>query len=44
MGIPAIKYAMDPNGYYGGLPRLPLLPPTAAQKVEVELMMRSFRN
>jgi 4-hydroxy-2-oxoglutarate aldolase len=44
MGIPAIKYAMDLNGYYGGLPRLPLLPPTAAQKVEVELMMRSFRN
>ena len=44
MGIPAIKYAMDLNGYYGGLPRLPLLPPTQAQKVEVEAMMNSFPN
>jgi 4-hydroxy-2-oxoglutarate aldolase len=35
---------MDLNGYYGGLPRLPLLPPTAAQKAEVEAMMSSFRN
>jgi len=44
MGIPAIKYAMDLNGYYGGLPRLPLLPPTAAQKAEVDALMSSFRN
>ena len=26
-GIPGLKYAMDLNGYYGGPPRLPLLPP-----------------
>ena len=44
MGIPAIKYAMDLNGYYGGLPRLPLLPLTAAQKAEVESVMNPFRN
>ena len=44
MGIPAIKYAMDLNGYYGGLPRLPLLPLTAAQKTEVENVMNPFRN
>jgi 4-hydroxy-2-oxoglutarate aldolase len=44
MGIPAIKYAMDLNGYYGGLPRLPLLPLTAAQKAEVENVMNPFRN
>jgi 4-hydroxy-2-oxoglutarate aldolase len=44
LGIPAIKYAMDLNGYYGGLPRLPLLPPTAEQKKEVEGLMASFRN
>jgi 4-hydroxy-2-oxoglutarate aldolase len=44
MGIPAIKYAMDLNGYYGGLPRLPLLPLTGAQKTEVESLMNSFRN
>lgn len=44
MGIPAIKYAMDLNGYYGGPPRLPLLPLTAAQKTEVEGKMLFFRN
>jgi 4-hydroxy-2-oxoglutarate aldolase len=44
LGIPAIKYAMDLNGYYGGLPRLPLLPLTAGQKSEVEALMSSFRN
>lgn len=44
MGIPAVKYAMDLNGYYGGPPRLPLLPLTAAQKTEVEGMMSKFRN
>ena len=44
LGIPAIKYAMDLNGYYGGLPRLPLLPLTAAQKSEIESLMSSFRN
>lgn len=44
MGIPAIKYAMDLNGYYGGLPRMPLLPVTAAQKIEIESIMSPFRN
>lgn len=44
LGIPAIKYAMDLNGYYGGLPRLPLLPLNAAQKSEIEGLMASFRN
>jgi 4-hydroxy-2-oxoglutarate aldolase len=44
LGIPAIKHAMDLNGYYGGLPRLPLLPLTAAQKSEIEGLMANFRN
>lgn len=44
MGIPAVKYAMDLNGYYGGLPRLPLLPLTALQKSDVEAHMRPFPN
>src|SRR5215472_4348068 len=44
LGIPAIKYAMDLNGYYGGSPRLPLLPLTAAQKAEVEAAMARFPN
>jgi len=44
LGIPAIKYAMDLNGYYGGLPRMPLLPLTAAQKAEIETHMTLFRH
>jgi dihydrodipicolinate synthase/N-acetylneuraminate lyase len=44
LGIPAIKYAMDLNGYYGGLPRSPLLSPTQNQKAEIEALMNSFRN
>lgn len=42
LGIPAIKYAMDLKGYYGGLPRAPLLPLTASQKLEIEVLMASF--
>ncbi len=44
MGIAAVKYAMDLNGYYGGSPRLPLLPLSAAQKTEIEGLMANFRN
>jgi dihydrodipicolinate synthase/N-acetylneuraminate lyase len=44
MGIAAVKYAMDLNGYYGGTPRLPLLPLSAAQKTEIEGLMANFRN
>jgi 4-hydroxy-2-oxoglutarate aldolase len=44
LGIPAIKYAMDLNGYYGGLPRLPLLPLSAGVKSEIEAQMAAFRN
>ncbi len=44
LGIPAVKYALDMNGYYGGPPRLPLLPLTAAQKVDIEAHMALFPN
>jgi len=43
-GIPATKYAMDLNGYFGGAPRLPLLPLDAAVKSEVERLMADIRN
>jgi 4-hydroxy-2-oxoglutarate aldolase len=35
-GIPGLKYAMDLNGYYGGPPRLPLvpLPPQARPEID----------
>ena len=44
LGIPAMKYALDLNGYYGGPPRLPLLPLTADLKAEVEKLMSDIRN
>jgi 4-hydroxy-2-oxoglutarate aldolase len=44
IGIPGVKYALDLNGYYGGPPRLPLLPLTADLKREVEQMMSDIRN
>jgi dihydrodipicolinate synthase/N-acetylneuraminate lyase len=44
IGIPGLKYALDLNGYYGGPPRLPLLPLTADLKCEVEQAMSDIRN
>jgi 4-hydroxy-2-oxoglutarate aldolase len=44
LGIAATKYAADLNGYYGGPPRLPLLPITAEVKTEVEQLMSDIRN
>ena len=44
LGIPALKYALDLNGYYGGPPRLPLLPLTGEQRAEVERLMADVRN
>jgi dihydrodipicolinate synthase/N-acetylneuraminate lyase len=43
-GIPGLKYACDLNGYYGGTPRLPMLPLTAEQKAEVAAAMADIRN
>ena len=44
LGISALKYALDWNGYYGGPARLPLLPLTAELKAEVEQLMVDLRN
>ena len=44
LGIAAVKYAMDLNGYYGGPVRLPLLPLDAEQKAEVERFMAGIKN
>ena len=43
-GIPGIKYAMDYNGYYGGVPRLPLLPVTGDIKADIESLLADIRN
>jgi dihydrodipicolinate synthase/N-acetylneuraminate lyase len=43
MGIPAVKYAAELNGYFGGYPRAPLLPLTAADREEVTTLMADLR-
>lgn len=44
LSIPGVKYAMDFNGYYGGVPRLPLLPLPADAKAEIEKLLSDIRN
>lgn len=43
-GIPGLKYAMDLNGFYGGLPRLPLVAPSAQAKREIEEAFRGIQG
>jgi len=43
-GISGVKYGMDLNGYFGGPPRLPLLPLTGDVKSEIELLLADIRN
>jgi dihydrodipicolinate synthase/N-acetylneuraminate lyase len=43
-GVPGVKYAMDLNGYYGGVARLPFLPLSGEQKGEIERLMANIRN
>jgi 4-hydroxy-2-oxoglutarate aldolase len=44
MGIPGVKYALDLNGYYGGRPRMPLLPLVADEQRLVEELTFDIRN
>jgi dihydrodipicolinate synthase/N-acetylneuraminate lyase len=44
LGVAGIKYGCDLNGYFGGRPRLPLLPLTGEERVEIETLMRGLRN
>jgi 4-hydroxy-2-oxoglutarate aldolase len=44
MGIPGVKYAMDLNGYYGGRPRMPLLPLTGDEQHVVDELLQDIRN
>ena len=43
-GVPGLKYAMDLNGYYGGPPRLPLTPPGAEAKREIEEAFKDLKG
>lgn len=42
-GIPGIKFACDLNGYFGGRPRLPLLPLNAEEQKEIQSAMSDVR-
>jgi dihydrodipicolinate synthase/N-acetylneuraminate lyase len=44
IGIPAIKYACDLNGYYGGVPRAPLLPLNVEERREVEMLVADLHS
>jgi 4-hydroxy-2-oxoglutarate aldolase len=44
LGIAGVKYAMDFNGYYGGNPRLPLLPVSAEVRSEIEGLLQNLRG
>lgn len=44
LGIAGIKHACDLNGYFGGRPRLPLLPLTGEERDQVTRAMRDLRN
>jgi dihydrodipicolinate synthase/N-acetylneuraminate lyase len=44
LGIAGVKYASDLNGFYGGNPRLPLLPLTATQRREIETIIADVKS
>jgi 4-hydroxy-2-oxoglutarate aldolase len=44
LGVPAVKYGMDFNGYFGGSVRLPLLPLTGEAKSDIERLLADVRN
>ncbi len=43
-GVAGIKFGCDLNGYFGGGPRLPLLPLTGGQRTEIEKLMQGIRH
>jgi dihydrodipicolinate synthase/N-acetylneuraminate lyase len=43
-GIATIKHGCDFNAYFGGALRLPLLPPTAASRAQIEAILTGMRN
>jgi 4-hydroxy-2-oxoglutarate aldolase len=44
LGVAGIKFGCDLNGYFGGMPRLPLLPLTGEERGETEALMQGLRN
>jgi len=44
LGPGGLKVGCDLNGYFGGLPRLPHLPPTGEERTALEQLMKPLRN
>src|SRR5207249_1923852 len=44
LGVAGIKFGCDLNGYFGGRPRLPLLPLNGEERAKVEALMQGLRN
>jgi 4-hydroxy-2-oxoglutarate aldolase len=44
LGVAGIKLGCDLNGYFGGRPRLPLLPLSGDQRAKVEALMQGLRH
>ena len=44
LGVPAIKAACDLNGYFGGQPRMPILPVSGAERQKIEQLMNGLRS
>jgi 4-hydroxy-2-oxoglutarate aldolase len=44
LGVAGVKFGCDLNGYYGGVPRLPLLPLTGTERAEMDSLMQGLRN
>jgi 4-hydroxy-2-oxoglutarate aldolase len=42
--VGATKFGCDLNGYFGGWPRLPLLPPSGAERADIEGLMQGLRS
>jgi hypothetical protein len=44
LGVAGIKFGCDLNGYFGGRPRLPILPLTGEEQAEIEALMQGMRH
>jgi len=43
-GVPGLKVAVDMQGYYGGIPRLPLAPLVPAARAEIQAVLRHINS
>jgi 4-hydroxy-2-oxoglutarate aldolase len=44
LGVAGIKFGCDLNGYFGGRPRLPILPLTGEEQATIETLMQGMRH